>query len=221
MDMPVLLAEETGAGYELPPAGTWQGVCYSVIDLGTQKEEFEGTIKDARKVRIGFEFSADTEDEEEKIFTIHKEFTLSFGGRSKLRQYIDSWNGGQTTMTEQEAKGFNVYSLLDKEASINIVVKKSAKGKEYADIGGLSPRIKKLALHERKNENTWLHISEKHFNEEVFDKLPNFLKEKIQEGKEYRAMYGVETLSEQEVNMKKEAETKEASPESAAAIFGE
>ena len=221
MDMPVLLAEETGAGYELPPAGTWQGVCYSVIDLGTQKEEFEGTIKDAHKVRIGFEFSADTEDEEEKIFTIHKEFTLSFGGRSKLRQFIDAWNGGETTMTEQEAKGFNVYSLLGKEASVNIVRKKSAKGKEYADIGGLSPRIKKLALHERKNENTWLHLSDKYFNEEVFDKLPNFVKEKIQEGKEYRAMYGLETLSEQEVNMKKEAETKEETPESAAAIFGE
>ena len=104
---------------------------------------------------------------------------------------------------------------------MNIVRKKSAKGKEYADIGGLSPRIKKLALHERKNENVWLHVSEKYFSDEVFEKLPNFIKDRIQESKEYKAIYGIETLAEQEVNMKKEAETKEVTSESAAAIFGE
>ena len=222
MDMPVLLAEETGAGYELPPKGMWQGICYSIIDLGTNYWEYQWKPTVQKKFRIGFEFSADTETEQDKIFTIHKELTLSFWETSKLRELIDSWNGWQTTMTDQEVKWFNVYSLLGKEASINVVYKKSKTSwKDYADIAALAPRISKIPLHTRVNQNTWLHISEKYFNQEVFDALPRFLQEKIEVSHEYRKMFGIETLAEQEVNMKKEAETKEATPESAAAIFGE
>ena len=207
--VPELLAVETGSDYEMPPTGLWQGVCYSVIDLWTQKETFEGETKDAHKVRIGFEFSAEINAEtgEEKVFTIHKEFTLSFGGRSKLRQFIDSWNGGETKMTNEEAKGFNVFSLLGKEVSLNIVEKTSAKNKKYVDISSLSPRIKKIALHTREKENTYLLLNEKYFNEETFDKLPNFIKEKIQLSPEYKKMYWIETLDEQESNMKEEAKT--------------
>jgi hypothetical protein len=81
-------------------------------------------------------------------------------------------NGGNTPMTNEQAKTFNVYTLLNKECTINLVIKKSAKGSEYADIDGLAQRIKKIALHERKAKTSFLHLSEKYYNPELFETLP-------------------------------------------------
>jgi hypothetical protein len=44
-------------------------------------------------------------------------------------------NGGNTPMTDEQAKTFNVFTLLNKEVSINVINKKSkSSNKEYADI---------------------------------------------------------------------------------------
>lgn len=217
LELPELLATEWEWGFELPPAWTFQGVCYSIIDMWTQEWEYQWNPIVNKKIRVGFEFA----DDEDKIHTIFKEFTLSFGWKSKLRQFIDSWNWGETKMTNEEAKGFNVYTLLGKEATINVVRKKSAKWTEYADIGGLSPRIKKIELHERKNKNSFLHLSEKYFNADVFDKLPNFLKDQIQNSPEYKALYWITDIDEQEKEIAKEIEQKQVSQKEAEDVFSE
>lgn len=216
LELPELLATEWEWGFELPPAWTFQWVCYSIIDMWTQKWEYQGSEIISKKVRIGFEFS----DDDDKIHTIHKEFTLSFGWKSKLRQFIDAWNWWETKMTNEEAKWFNVYTLLNKETTINIVRKKSAKWTEYADIGWLSPRIKKIELHTRKNKNFFIHLSEKFFNEEAFETLPNFIKEKVQESPEYKALYWIVDLEDQETEIQKQIrESKPVTKDEAEWVF--
>lgn len=221
LDMPELLATEWGWDYELPPAWTWQWVCYSVIDMWTQEWEYQWSTIISKKIRIGFEFA----DDEDKIHTIHKEFTLSFGWKSKLKQFIDAWNWWMTPMTNEQAKWFNVYSLLSRECSLNVVHKKSkTKNTDYADIGWLSPRIKKIALHERKNANMWLHLSKQYFNEDVFELLPQFLKDNIQKSPEYLAIYDLTPLAIQEAELHREAQANKAttaSVEDAEDIFKE
>lgn len=200
--MPELLATEGWSEYELPPAGTFQGVCFSIIDLWTQIEEFEGNKKEAKKIRIGFEFA----DDDDNIHTIYKEFTLSFGWKSKLRQFIDAWNWWQTTMTNEEAKWFNVFTLLNKEATLNVVRKKSKNGKEYADIGWLSPRMKKIALHERKQKTFYLYLDEKYFNNEVYENQPQFIRDKIDQSPEAKKLFGIEDVEKTNDEFEKELE---------------
>lgn len=230
--LPELNASEGGWDYVLPPSGTWQAVIYSIIDCGTQEEEYQWEKKTAHKIRIWFEFA----DDDDKIHTVHKEFALSFNGKSKLRKFVDGMNGGNTPMTNEQAKTFNVYTLLNKECTINLVIKKSTKWSEYADIDSLSQRIKKIALHERKNKTSFLHLSEKYFNQELFDSLPWFVREKIELSPEYAKLFWIENVAQANEEFEKElaqaqtgktpeqvessvAQAKEASVEEAKNIF--
>lgn len=231
--LPELNASEGGWDYVLPPSGTWQAVIFSIIDLGTQKEEFQWVEKDMHKIRIGFEFA----DDDDKVHTVFKEFGLSFNSKSKLRKFVDGMNGGNTPMTNEQAKTFNVYTLLNKETTINLIIKKSAKWSEYADIDSLSQRIKKIAIHERKAKTNFLHLSEQHFNQEVFDSQPQFVREKIEASPEYAKLFGIENVAQANAEFEKElkqaetgksieqvessvAQAKEASVDEAKEIFG-
>ena len=107
-------------------------------------------------------------------------------------------------MTNEQAKTFNVYTLLNKECSINLVIKKSAKWSEYADIDWLSQRIKKIALHERKNPVSWLHLSEKYFNEEVYKMQPQFVKDKIDSSPEAKKIFWVDNIEKANEEFEKE-----------------
>lgn len=201
--MPTLNASEGGWDYVLAPSGTWQAVIFSVIDLGTQKEEYQGVKKEAHKIRIWFEFA----DDYDKIHTIYKELSLSFNSKSKLRQFVDGMNWGTTPMTDEQAKTFNVYTLLWKEATINVVhLKSKSTDNPYSDIASLSPRIKKIALHERKAKNTYLHLSEQFFNQDVFDSQPQFVREKIEQSPEAKKLFGSESVEEANEQFEKELE---------------
>lgn len=205
MVLPELLATEWEGWFELAKAGTYQWVCFSVIDMWTQTESFEWNEKQVKKIRIGFEFA----DDDDNIKTIFKEFSVSFGSKAKLRQYIDAWNGWNTPMTNEEAKGFNVFTLLNKEATINIVVKKSKNNKEYNDIWGLSPRIKKIELHERKAKTHYLSLNEKFYNQETYDSQPQFIREKIELSPEFKKLFGITDIEEANAEFEKELETAE------------
>lgn len=200
LEIPELNAGEWGWDYVLPPSGTWQAVIYSIIDLWTLKEEFQWVEKDVHKIRIWFEFS----DDDDNVHSVFKEFALSFNNKSKLRKFVDWMNWGMTPMTNEQAKTFNVYTLLNKECSINLVIKKSAKWSEYADIDWLSQRIKKIALHERKNPVSWLHLSEKYFNEEVYKIQPQFVKDKIDSSPEAKKIFWVDEIEKANDEFEKE-----------------
>ena len=83
-------------------------VCIGVIDLGEQYSEVYKNY--ANKVLLIFEFPTEMVevDGEKKPRWISREFTFSTSKKSKLLEFIGSWNGKQYT-----AESFGEVELFD------------------------------------------------------------------------------------------------------------
>ena len=166
--------------------GTYVARCYSVVDLGTHQEEWKGKPKDSRKVRITWELPTELKEFETETgkkmlpLVIGKEYTLSMGEKSNLRKDIQSWIG--TTLADPEAAGFDVSSLVGMDCMISVAHKTSGAGKTYAIVQSVTRLLKGTTCPPQVNPSVTFNVYE--WNQEVYDGLPNFMKERIDESLE-------------------------------------
>jgi len=115
-------------------AGTIQGVCYDIWDIGLQKGEWKGEKIIQHKIIIGFEVTELVQEGElkGKRMVTNKFYTLSLGEKANLRKDLESWRG--RAFTETELKGFDIETLVGANAMLSIV--HTEKGK--AKISGIS-----------------------------------------------------------------------------------
>jgi len=133
-----LRANNKGDGdFELMPQDTHMAVCYGVIDLGTQRAEFQGKEKLQHKIILLFEVPSCTIeiDGEEHPMVISKEYSASTHEKSNLYKDLVSWRG--RNLTPEEAADFDLTALAGKPCQIQVVHKKSAKGRDYAFINAV------------------------------------------------------------------------------------
>lgn len=185
------------------PSGTYVARCYSMIQLGTHEEEYMGQKKELNKVRITWELPTELkvfkEGEEEKPYSISKEFTLSMYEKANLRKFLEGWRG--KGFTDDEAEAFDITVLLGKVCMVSIIHKTSKNGKVYADISSVTTIPKGLPVPEQINES--FEFSFENFDEAKLEKLPDWLKEKITSSQEYNNLVSpqsVETPNEPPVD---------------------
>jgi len=140
------IAQDTGGGdFKRVPAGVHIGRCYSLIDLGTQKVDFQGDIKNQHKILVRWELFGEDEDGapltididgQTRPMTISKRYTLSLSNKARLRQDLESWRG--RSFTDEEAKGFDVSKLLGAYCLVN-VTHNDTNGKTYSNVASLTP----------------------------------------------------------------------------------
>ena len=180
--------------FKLPPSGSHLGRLYRVIDLGTQKIEWQGAIKMQRKVMFSFELHGEDNDgqplttNDGKPLMISKRYTMSLGEQSTLRKDLESWSGRK--LTADELLGFDVSKLLGKFAMCN-VTHNDRDGKTYANLAGLSQvpaAIKKLP--EPVGVNPVFILSLDEFDQAKFDSLSDGLKDIIKKSAEWRGTNG-------------------------------
>lgn len=184
--MPII-AENNGGNFTLIPAGNHIARCYEMIQIGTVIEQtgiYAG--KESHKVRLSWETPDEQHDFGKGLqpFSVSKEFTLSMHEKATLRKMLESWRG--KALTDDEAKRFDVTKLLGKPCMVNVIHKKSATGKEYADISSISTLPKNFECPSQINPTRLLSFDD--WNESVFESLPDFLKAKIKSSKEYGAL---------------------------------
>ncbi len=184
--MPII-AENKGSDFVLIPAGNHIARCYGMVQIGTIKEEsgiYAG--KEQHKVRISWETPHECHDfgKGSQPFSVHKEFTLSMNEKATLRKYLESWRG--KAFTESEAEAFDITKLIGKPCMINVIHKTSGKGNAYADISSIATLPKGLEAPVQVNQT--VELSFDNWNQNIFDGLPDFLKDKIKASKEYSAM---------------------------------
>ncbi len=121
------------------PGGTYQAVCYAVVDLGTQYNEI--FKKSSPKVVITWEIpSLRIEYEKdghpaEGPRVISKTYTNILHEKSNLYQDLINWRGRD--FTAQEAEGFNVSQVLSANCILTVVNTKK-KDRVYANVGGVA-----------------------------------------------------------------------------------
>jgi hypothetical protein len=172
----------------LPPEGTHIARCVRIIHLGTILEEYMGEQKEMNKIDITFELSEALhtfkDGDDPKPFVVSKEFTLSMGEKANLRKLIEGIIG--TSLTQGEADAFDVESILDMPCLLSLKYKTSKAGNVRVEIASASPLMKGQEAKKPYNQPKLLTFSK--WDEDYFDSLPDFLKEKISSSPEFADM---------------------------------
>lgn len=118
-----------GPTFAPAPDGPHSAVCCDLINLGLQKSEWQGKVKEQHKIRILWQIGEF--DKDGRRFVVGRTFTKSLHENSALRAFLESWRG--RAFTEEELAGFNLTNLLGIPAFIQI--KHAEKnGKTYANV---------------------------------------------------------------------------------------
>jgi hypothetical protein len=190
--MAIIATNKGGESNYTPiPAGNHIARCYSMIELGTLTEVILGQEKTMHKIRLTFELPDELKvfnaEKGEQPCVISKEFTLSMNEKSNLRAFLKSWRGKD--FTEEEATAFDVTKLLGVPCLLNIIHKPSKKdpSRIYDEIASATPLMKNMVCPPQVNPTFEFSLSE--WNQEAFDTMPDFIKDKIRMSKEYIQMF--------------------------------
>jgi hypothetical protein len=188
-----LTAKDSGGGSFTPVApGMHLARCYRIVDMGTQKSEYQGQIKHLQKVMLQFEVHGEDDHGRALVTTkgepmsISKNFTLSLAEKATLRKDLQAWRGRD--FTAEELRGFELKNVLGAWAMITAAKSIGNNGKEYTNIVSINPvpaSIKKAGLPDGFNKTSMFVIDEPDM--ELFETFGNGLKEKIQGSPEWRA----------------------------------
>jgi hypothetical protein len=186
-----LVAKQTSeGGYDPIPAGTYQAICYAVIDLGTQYNEKFGVSQ--RKVRIMWEIPSERISIEKNGNQVDMprgtsmEYTLSLNEKANLRRDLVSWRGKE--FTQAETAGFNITKLLGANCLLQII--HVSKGeKTYANIAGVMKLMPGMTKKEPENQLYSFDIDKD--GPEPPAHLPEFVQKQIKKSVEYRAQSGL------------------------------
>lgn len=190
----IATSNNSGTAYEPVPAGNYVARCYSMVLIGTIEEEYLGEKKWATKVRISWELPTETkvfkEENGEQPYALSKDFTLSMHEKSTLRKWLESWRG--KAFTQQESERFDISKLIGAPCMLNVIHKEKKDGNIRADISSVSAMPKGLNCPPAFNPPVIFSVNE--FDQDVFDKFPDFLKDKIRSSKEYKKMQQPEVV---------------------------
>jgi hypothetical protein len=168
-----------------------------VVDLGTQKSEYLGTVKHLPKVMLQFEVHGEDESGKPMVtskgepMTISKNFTLSLAEKATLRKDLQTWRGRD--FTSDELRGFELKNVLGAWAMVSVVKAVGNNGKEYTNIQAIlsvPPQIKKAGLPEGHNALGIFSIEEPDMT--MFETFSDGLKAKIEGSPEWQARTGQE-----------------------------
>lgn len=134
----MILQAKQGTAYVPHPEGIHPAVCVDVIDLGLQKQVWQGTERMVNMLRLVFE----TEDvlEDGRNATIHKRFTASVHPKSNLGKFLGKWRGKDVDPGETVDLG----KLIGASCTLVISHVTRDDGRTYAQIDAVSKPTKKL-----------------------------------------------------------------------------
>jgi len=169
---------------KLAPEGTHVAICYQIVDLGTSEQggQFPGK---KRKVQFLFELPNErtvfSEEKGEQPFYCRNVYTLSMHEKSTLRKDVQGWVG--KTLSDAEAKKFNIFNLLGQACMVSIVHVEKA-GSTYANINSIVKLPKGTPVPEAYNKP--LAFTPTQPDMEAFSKLPQFVQDKIRQSDEWQ-----------------------------------
>jgi hypothetical protein len=162
---------------ELPKAGPHNAVCISLIDFGTQPGSAQFP-DEKRIINIGYQLIGQ-KTSDGKAMCVYRQFTFSSHPKSKLMGYVMPWLG----LTEKDLANFDMDDLLGKPALVTVKIAKTATG-QYANIDNISGLPGKTKL-KATEPLVSLYLDPAEFDKDVFDDLPEWMRNKIATSPEY------------------------------------
>lgn len=170
------------------PAGTHVARCIKILDLGTQKEEWQGDASFKQKVLVAWELPTELIQDGEKAgqpFVVSKFYTQSLSEKANLRKDLETWRNRPFTATELE--GFDAKNILGKPCLLTIV--HTDKGK--VKVSAVTSVPKGMAVPPQVNPSVYFSLEE--FDEKVFATLSDKLKQMVMASPEYQQLVNPNT----------------------------
>lgn len=201
---------KTGGNFKavkLPEPQTTVARCYSMIDIGTVPNIYEGKLNGiVHKVHISWELpkllTTFSEEKGPQPFGVFEEMALSTKDNSNLAKLVSAWRGKPFSAEEQ--KGFDPSVMVGKTCLIQISHnrKKKFKGVTVDAITNENTSLVLSAIMSRPKDMEcppvinepfiwdWEKIENKTepFSEEKWNKIPKFIQEKMKESEEYKRL---------------------------------
>lgn len=187
-------ADNGGGDFEQPPVGTHVARCVKIIDIGTQKGEYQGKATIKRQCIIGWELPNELMSEGDyagKPFVVSKFYTASLGEKANLRKDLANWRGRD--FTEAELAGFEAKNIIGKGCMLSLTT--NDKGKTR--VTGVMALPKGMELPPQNSPTVYFSLDE--FDQAAFDSLSDGYKKFITGSPEYRAL----TSPEHQANPKR------------------
>jgi len=175
---------------KIAPVGMHLARIYQIIDLGTTEQtgQFGGK---KRKVQVLLELPLETAifdpNKGEQPYYVRGMYTLSMHEKSTLRKDVQSMLG--KTLTDEEAKKFNIFTLIGKECMVNVIHRHSG-DKTYANVQTITPLPKGMVCPPAVNPAVV--FSTQQPDMDVFRSLPDFVQDKIKLSDEFIAYMNAE-----------------------------
>lgn len=156
---------DTGGGdFQQAPAGTHLARCIGIIDLGTQKSEYQGRANIRRQCVVRWELPNELM-EDGRPFICSKFYTQSLSEKSNLYADLVNWRGRE--FTTEELAGFDAKNILDKTCLVSITL--NDKGK--ARVTGIMKGPKHMECPARVNDLVFFSLEQGEFDRSTFDSL--------------------------------------------------
>lgn len=177
------LTDSGGGSFEQAPVGSHVARCIKMVDIGTQKNEYQGQVNFKRQIILSWELPTElmtSQEHDGKPFIVSKFYTASLNEKATLRKDLANWRGRD--FTEQELLGFDSRNLLDKGCMLSIIHNE----KQKAKVSGIMALPKGVQLPPRVNDLVYFSLEHGEFDQEVFDSLGDGLKKMIEMSPEYQ-----------------------------------
>ena len=180
--------KESTGNFELLEPGSYVARCYQLIHLGKVYDSYLDKPRKTSKVWIGFELPTEliefVEGEGEKPIAINREFTNSSSESGNLFKFMKSWS---PKITIENFGDFDLNYVMGEPCLIGIGHKTSKAGKKRLEITTIAPVPKGMTVPEAFNPQYNFDI-DNGFDQELFNKLPKFMRDKMVTSEEFKAL---------------------------------
>jgi hypothetical protein len=178
--------ENSEHNYEQPPLGTHVARCVKVIDIGTQKGEYQGKVTIKRQCIVGWELPNELMQEGEwagKPFVVSKFYTASLNEKANLRKDLENWRN--KPFTDQELAGFESKNILGKPCMVTLNTTQNGKVK----VTSVTSIPKGTPVPVQVNNNLYFSLEPEEFDASIYEGLSDGIKKMIQMSPEFKVIH--------------------------------
>jgi len=177
----IVKGSEKTSSFPSVSVGVHKARCVKVIDLGTQRNEFEGKVSWKPQLLVIWETPDQTNDTSEPL-TISKFYTKSLHEKSNLSIDLTSWRGRPFSATE--IKAFDIATLVGVSCLVNVI-----QGKKRTQIGSIMPLPKGDKIAEQYHTSVLFDLEEfQKGKKETFNQLSEGIRNIILSSKELEGL---------------------------------